>query len=58
MWQNTTEGDSGANQSIELLITTDGELQVARGDTLDLEVLCSVLWEEDRVSMGSSKLDR
>ena len=43
MWQYTTEGDGGTNESIELLITTDGELEMAGSDTLDLEILGSVL---------------
>lgn len=41
--KNTTEGDGGADQRIELFVTTDGKLQVARGDALDLEILGSVL---------------
>lgn len=49
VWQHTTESNSGANQGVELLVTTDGELQVARGDTLDLQVLGGVL---RRVSRG------
>lgn len=40
--QHTSEGDSGTDKSVEFLITTDGELQVARGDTLDLEILGGV----------------
>jgi hypothetical protein len=43
MRQDTSEGDGGADQSVELLITTDSELQVAGGDTLDFEILGSVL---------------
>lgn len=43
VWQYTTEGDGGTNESIELLITTDGELEMAGSDTLDLEILGSVL---------------
>ena len=41
--KNTTKGDSGADEGIQLLITTDSELQVARSDTLDLKILCGVL---------------
>jgi hypothetical protein len=41
--QHTTEGDRGADQSVELLVTADGELEMAGGDTLDLEVLGGVL---------------
>lgn len=39
MRQDTSKGNGGADERIELLITADGELQVARGDALDLEVL-------------------
>ena len=39
---DTTTGDRGLDERVELLVTTDGELQVARGDTLDLEVLGGV----------------
>jgi hypothetical protein len=37
--QNTTEGNRGVNESIKLLVTSDGELQVSGRDTLDLEIL-------------------
>jgi len=37
--QHTTERNGGANQRIEFLVTANGELQVTRGDTLDLQVL-------------------
>ena len=40
--QDTTEGDGGADEGVQLFITTDGQLQVTRGDTLDLEVLGGV----------------
>lgn len=40
--QDTTVGDSGANQSVEFLVTTDGELQVTRCDALDFEILGGV----------------
>lgn len=43
MWENTTEGDGGTDQGIELFVTTDGELEMAGSDTLDLEILGSVL---------------
>ncbi len=43
MWEDTTEGDSGADESVELLVAADGKLEVAGGDALDLEVLGSVL---------------
>lgn len=53
MWQDTTEGDGGADQGVELLVTTDGELQVAGRNTLDLEILGSVLGEGEHVSISS-----
>jgi len=37
-WQNTSASDSSSNESIKLLITTNGELQVARSYTLDTEI--------------------
>jgi len=39
---DTTAGNGGLDESVELLVTTDGELQVAGGDTLDLQVLGGV----------------
>lgn len=41
--QDTAEGDGGADEGIELLVSTDGELQVTGGNALDLEVLGGVL---------------
>ena len=48
--QDTTEGDGGTDEGVELLVTTNGELQVAGRDTLNLEILGSVL---KSVSLGS-----
>lgn len=45
--QHTTKGDGGANQGVELFVTADSELEVARGDALDLEVLGRVLYGLD-----------
>jgi hypothetical protein len=39
MRDDTTAGDRGLDKRIQLLISADGQLQVARRDTLDLEVL-------------------
>lgn len=39
---NTTTSDSCLNKRVELFITTDGQLQVARSDAFDLEVLAGV----------------
>lgn len=43
MWQYTSEGDRCTDQRVELLVTADGELQVAGCDALDLEILGGVL---------------
>lgn len=36
---HTTTSNGGLDEGVELLITRDGELQVARRDTLHLEIL-------------------
>jgi len=41
--QDTTESDRGADEGVELLVTTDGELEMSRRDTLDLQVLGGIL---------------
>lgn len=43
--QYASEGDGGADQGVELLVAADGELEVAGGDALDLEILGGVLRE-------------
>lgn len=43
VWQDTTKGDGGLDQSIQLFVTSYGELEVARSDTFDLEILGGVL---------------
>lgn len=40
--QDTAERDGGANQSIQLLIAADSELEVTGRDALDLEILGGV----------------
>jgi len=39
---HTSASDGGFNQGIELLVAADGQLEVAWGDALDLEVLACV----------------
>lgn len=41
--QDTAKGNGGADQGVELFVTTDGELQMSGRDTLDLEVFGGVL---------------
>lgn len=40
--QDTAESDGGTNESVELLVTANGELQMTGRNTLDLEILGSV----------------
>jgi hypothetical protein len=65
VWDDTTTSDGGLDEGIEFLVTADGELQVARGNSLDLEILggiaCKfenlsgqVLEDRCRVNSGSS----
>lgn len=42
VWQDTSESDCCANECVEFLVTTNGELKVARRDALDLEILGGV----------------
>lgn len=42
MRKNTPESDSGANESVQLLVSTDRKLQVTGRDSLYLKVLRSV----------------
>lgn len=43
--KHTTKGNGCANQSVQFLVSADGKLQMARRDTLDLEILGSVACE-------------
>lgn len=43
MWQDASKGDGGADQGVEFLVSADGELEVARGNALDFEILRGVL---------------
>ena len=42
MGQYTTKRNGRADERVELLVSTNGELQVARGDALDVQVLGGV----------------
>jgi hypothetical protein len=43
MWQDTSESDCGTDKGIEFFVSADRELQVARCNALDFEILGSVL---------------
>ena len=42
VWDDTTAGNCGFDKSVELLITSDGKLQMSWGDSLDLKVFWGV----------------
>ena len=42
MRDHTTASDGGLDKRVELFVTADSQLQVTRGDSLDLEVLAGV----------------
>jgi hypothetical protein len=39
---DTTTGNGALDEGVKFLISTDGQLQVARGDTLHLEIFASI----------------
>lgn len=43
--KDTTKGNGGTDQGVQLFVTTDRKLQVAGSDTLDLEILGGVTCE-------------
>ena len=47
---NTTAGDGGLDQRVELLVTADGKLQVTGSDSLHLQVLAGVAGELEHLS--------
>jgi hypothetical protein len=44
MGQNTTKGNGGTDQGVQLFVAADGKLKMTRADTLDLEILGRVLY--------------
>ena len=42
MWQYTSEGNGSADKRVQLFVAADGKLQVARCDTLHLQILGGV----------------
>jgi hypothetical protein len=43
MGKDTSKGDGGADKGVEFFVSTNGELKVAGGDTLDFKILCGIL---------------
>ena len=50
MRDHTTASNGSLDQSIQLLVSADGELEMARGYSFDLEVLASVASELQHLS--------
>lgn len=42
MWDDTTTGDGSLDEGVQLLVTADGQLQMAGGHTLHLQILGGV----------------
>ena len=47
---DTTTGDGGFDEGVELLVTSDGQKQMSGGDTLHLEILASISSELKHLS--------
>ena len=47
---HTTARDSCLDESVELLVSSDGKLEMSRGDSLNLQVLRSVSGELQNLS--------
>lgn len=42
--KDSSSGDGGADERVELLVSSDGELQMTGRDTLHAEILGGVTW--------------
>lgn len=50
VWQDTTTGDGGTNQAVELFVTSDRKLQVSWRDTLYTQILGCVSCQFEHLS--------
>ena len=50
-------GNGGLDQGVQLLVTTNGELQVTGGDTLHLQVLGGVACQLENLKVKQSEHD-
>jgi hypothetical protein len=44
MGKDTSERNSRTDEGIKFFVSTNGELKVTGGNTLDFEILCGILW--------------
>lgn len=42
MWEYTTERDCGANECIQLFVTSNSQLKMTRRNTLDFQIFCCI----------------
>lgn len=45
MWNDTTTSDGGFDESVELLVSSDSELEMSWSNSLDLKIFGSVTGE-------------
>ena len=50
LWPRTAASNGGLDQAVQLLVTADGQLQMARRDTLHLEILRGVARQLEHLS--------
>lgn len=62
VWDHTSTSNGALDEGVKLLVSTDGQLQVTRGDTLHLQILASVPSQLQnlgrQVLEDSSRVDR
>lgn len=57
VWQNTSKGDSCADEGIEFFVSANGELKMAGSDTLDFEILGGILYTKMSVCGEPGRMD-
>lgn len=60
--EDSSSGDGGTDERVELLVSANGELEMTRGDALDTEILggvtCSSIVSLPPVSKGFERTNR
>ena len=55
MWQDSSERNGGADQSVEFFVAADRKLEVAGGNALDFEILSGVLGKHELVGIQADR---